>query len=68
MPASFKLDRTAFKIVSFNEKGLNRDYWLSKSVFDRLSASWYLTCQAYNLDYYKHQPLDRTSFSIRKRN
>jgi hypothetical protein len=25
----FKVDRTAFKIVSFEEKGNNIDYWLS---------------------------------------
>lgn len=68
MKKAMKLDRTAFRIVSFEDKGNHVDYWLTKSVKERLAASWFLTCQAYNLPYRSDHQLDRTSFRIKKVN
>lgn len=61
-----KFDRKAFRIVSFNDKGQNIEYWLNKSVYERLCASWYLTCASYNLPYASNHKIDRSVFRIRK--
>ncbi len=61
----YKLDRTAFKIQSFEEADHNRKYWLTKSYKERLEAGWYITCVAFNVDPISVR-LDRTLFSIRK--
>ncbi|MBK9255843.1 MAG: hypothetical protein IPM42_10175 [Saprospiraceae bacterium] len=61
-----KFDRTSFRIVSFADKGQNVEYWLNKSVYERLCASWYLTCASYNLPYSADYKVDRTVFRIRK--
>jgi uncharacterized protein (UPF0262 family) len=62
----FKFDKTAFKIVSFEEKGNNIDYWLSKTPMERLEASWYLICQAYNIPFSSDHKVDRTAFRIKR--
>ncbi|MFM2392677.1 MAG: hypothetical protein RLZZ546_654 [Bacteroidota bacterium] len=62
----FKLDRTVFKIVSFEDKGNNIDYWLSKTPMERLETSWYLNCQAYNIPFSADHRVDRTVFRIKK--
>ena len=61
-----KFDRTAFRIVSFGDKGQHIEYWLNKSVYERLCASWYLTCASYNLPYVANHKIDRSAFRIRK--
>lgn len=61
-----EFDRTAFRIVSFSDKGQNKDYWLNKSVYERLCASWFLTCASYNLPYSADHKIDRNAFRIRK--
>ena len=63
----FKLDRTAMRIVTFEEKGNNIEYWLSRPVIERLSASWQLTCAAYNIPYTNKSIMDKTHFNMRKR-
>ncbi len=63
----YRLDRTAFKIQTFEEASNQREYWLSKTPKERLEAAWYLICAAYNLDYRAENRLDRTYFQIRKR-
>ena len=62
-----RLDRTAFKIQSFDSAAKQRAYWLSKSPAERLAAAWYLICSAWNLDVANPPGLDRTCFSMRKR-
>gem|GEM_PF-325942 len=62
----FRLDRTAMRVVSFEEKGNNVDYWLSRPVIERLSASWKLTCAAYNIPCTNEYIMDRTYFNMRK--
>ncbi|MBK6374813.1 MAG: hypothetical protein IPF67_17245 [Saprospiraceae bacterium] len=61
-----KLDRTAMRIVSFEEKGNDIEYWLSRSVKERLSASWQLTCSAYGIPYSNKRIMDKTHFNMRK--
>jgi hypothetical protein len=66
MSEMLKFDKTSFRIVTFENKGQNRDYWLKKSVYERLCASWYLTCSSYNLPYSSEHKIDRTAFRFRK--
>jgi hypothetical protein len=61
----YKLDRTAFKIQTFEEADHNRSYWISKPYAERLAAGWYLSCIAFNVDPASVK-LDRTAFSERK--
>ncbi|CAN5345339.1 hypothetical protein BH09BAC1_BH09BAC1_26320 [soil metagenome] len=61
----YRLDRTAFKIQTFEEADNNRDYWLSKTPEERMAAAWYLTCCAYGIDYKNPPRLDRECFSMR---
>ncbi len=61
-----KLDRTAFKINTFESADNNKEYWLSKTPDERFAAAWYLICCAYNIDYNNPPKLDRTCFSMRK--
>lgn len=61
----FRLDRTAFVIQNMESAAHQRSYWLAKKPQERLAASWYLTCAAWNLDIKKEHRLDRNCFSIR---
>ena len=61
-----RMNRTAFRIISREDKGYNRTYWLQKTVYERLCAAWYLTCCAYNIPYSADHTLDRTAFRIKK--
>ena len=62
----YRLDRTAFKIQTFEEADNNQTYWLSQSPEKRLQAAWFLTCAAYGLDPHNPPRLDREHFSMRK--
>lgn len=64
---SYRLDRYAFSVQSFKEASNQRDYWMQKTVIERLAAAWYLVCTAHQLDYHGKHRLDRTVFSIRTR-
>lgn len=64
---TYRLDRTAFKINTFEEAADQVSYWKTKTTQERLAAAWYLTCQAYNLDPEAEHRLDRTVFSMRNR-
>jgi hypothetical protein len=61
-----KLDRTQFKIQTFEEADNTREYWLSKTPNERFAAAWYLICCAWNIDMNNPPKLDRTVFSTRK--
>lgn len=63
---TYRLDRTAFAIQSFEEAAHRRNYWLAHTPQERLAAAWYLICSAYNLDRTKLHRLDRTAFAMRK--
>jgi hypothetical protein len=63
---AYRLDRTAFKIQTFEAARHNRAYWMAKAPRERLEAAWYLVCSAYNLSHNASHQLDRTIFSMRK--
>lgn len=62
-----RLDRTAFRAVSFHEADNNAAYWLRQSVADRLRAAALLTRQAYGLPQLKTLSLDRDVARVRIR-
>jgi len=62
----YRLDKSAFRIQTFEEASNNKEYWLSKSPSERWRAAWYLTCCAYGIDHENPPRLDRTVFSMRK--
>lgn len=62
----YRLDKSAFRLQTFEEASNNKEYWLSKSPAERWHAAWYLICSAYNLDPDNPPRLDRSVFSMRK--
>lgn len=61
-----RLDRTKFKRQSFDEADKQKEYWLSKSIEERLQAANYLNSIVYGYDLNNPPRLDRTKFSTRK--
>ncbi len=62
----FRLDRSAFKIQTYEAAANTQKFWLNKSPKERFEAAWYLICIAYNMDINNQKKLDRTVFSMRK--
>jgi hypothetical protein len=62
----YRLDKSAFRIQTFEEASNNKEYWLSQSPSERWRAAWYLICSAYNIDPENPPRLDRSEFSMRK--
>ena len=62
----YRLDKTYFKAQSFKEADNNIEYWRTKSVSERLQASWFLTCHAYGYSSEDPPGMDKTAFSMRK--
>lgn len=63
----YKLDRTAFKIQTFEEAADTSEYWKNKTYAERLEAADYLNSVAFNYDINNPPRLDRSFFSMRKR-
>jgi uncharacterized protein (UPF0262 family) len=64
--ATFKFDRKAFAIQTFEESDKTTEYWRSKTPKERFEAAYYLICQAYNIDPENPPRIDKTVFSMRK--
>ena len=62
-----RLDRTAFKIQTYQEASNNYEYWIRKSENERLSAAFYLNSVAYNFPINNPPRMDKNLFTIRKR-
>ena len=62
----FKLDRTAFRATSHEEKGNNFEYWKTKTAAEKLAAAFYLNSVAFNFDINNPPKMDKTIFSMRK--
>jgi len=63
----YKLDKSHFKKQNLKEADHNEKYWKTRSVTERLSAAWYLICQAYNIPYDNPPGMDKTYFRKRSR-
>ncbi len=65
--AAYKLDRTAFVQQTKEQATNQQEYWLAKTVNERLEAAFYLNSVAYNFDINNPPRMDKTFFTIRKR-
>jgi hypothetical protein len=63
----YRLDKNYFKKQTVREADHHETYWQGKSVEERLSAAWYLTCQAFNISFYDPPGIDNTCFNKRRR-
>ena len=66
MMNDYKLDRTAFKMQTFEETDMQYEYWKKQSIEERFRAAFYLNSIAYNFDLNNPPRMDRTAFSMRK--
>jgi len=64
----YRLDRTKFKMQSFQEADMQYDFWKKKSLEERLSAAYYLISVAFDFDINNPPRMDKTAFSMRKHN
>ena len=63
----YRMDKTAFKVKTFEEADdVMRDY-SSYSMQERLRIYWYLTSIAYKFDLDNPPRMDKTVFRIKKR-
>ena len=63
----FRLDRTAFRINTFEEADSNAKYWVTRPVEERLQAADMLMRQAFNIAPDAILQLDRTASKVRSR-
>lgn len=63
----YRLDRTAFTKQSFKESDNQRQYWLSKSPAERLSAAVYLQSVVFNFDPENPPRMDKSIVEKRQR-
>jgi hypothetical protein len=65
-PKKYRMDKTAFKVQTFEEAdNAMRDY-SGYSVQERLRIYWYLTSIAYKFDLDNPPRMDKTVFRIKK--
>ncbi|AMS27379.1 hypothetical protein AEM51_10490 [Bacteroidetes bacterium UKL13-3] len=62
----YKLDRTAFKIQTFEESNDDIAFWKSLTTQEIFEYGWLLTCQSFKIDALDELKLDRTVFEMRK--
>lgn len=60
----YRLDRTAFQAMTFEEADDHYGYWKYKSFAERIDAAFYLIHQVYGTN--KSTPLEKAVFSRRK--
>ncbi|MEM1215986.1 MAG: hypothetical protein AAGJ82_09895 [Bacteroidota bacterium] len=63
----YRLDRSAFAIRPIDDTVTNTQYWLTKTVEERIAAAYYLSLRAYGYDPAQPPRLDLTVFSTRTR-
>ncbi len=65
-PKKYRMDKSAFKIQTFEEADdAMRDY-SNHSIQERLRIYWYLTSIAYKFDLDNPPRMDKTVFSMKK--
>jgi len=64
---TYRLDKTRFKRQTVKEADHQLQYWLGKTVEERLRAAWYLTCRAYGYDPEDPPTMDKQRFESRTR-
>ena len=62
----YKLDRTVFKMQTFEEADMQYEYWEKQSIEERFRAAFYLNSIAYSFDLNNPPRMDKTVFFMRK--
>ncbi len=62
----FRLNKSAFRKQTFQEADHTKDFWLSKSVDERLQAAFYLQSITYGFNPADPPRMNKTVFSKRK--
>ncbi len=62
----YKLDRTAFKIQTFQESDDDVAFWKSMSIEEVFDYAWMLTCQTYKINAHEIIRMDKTVFEMHK--
>lgn len=63
----FSFDRSAFKAIKAEDHKNDLNFWKKKTVFERLSAAYYLNSIAFDFQAGSEPEIDRTFFEARKR-
>ena len=66
--SEYKFDRSAFRIMTFQESDAANKFDKDVSYADRLRQAYYLISKAYGFTLADQPKLDRNYFSIRKMN
>ena len=66
--AAYKLDTKAFKKHTKDKTAHQLEYWLAKTIGERLQAAFYINSVAYNFDINNPPRMDKTFFTTRKKN
>jgi len=64
--AEYKFDRTAFRMMTFNEADAANVYGKNVSYSERLRQAYYLISQAYGFSMNDQPKMDKKCFSSRK--
>ncbi len=65
-PKKYRMDKTAFKIQTFEEADDAMRNYTNHSIKERLEIAWYLTSVAYKFDINNPPRMDKTVFSMKK--
>lgn len=65
-PNKYRMDKTAFKVQTFEEADDAMQDYSSYSMQERLRIYWYLTSIAYKFDLDNPPRMDKTVFQIKK--
>ncbi|HRE38633.1 MAG TPA: hypothetical protein PK092_09315 [Chitinophagaceae bacterium] len=65
-PNKYRMDKTAFKVQTFEEADDAMQDYSSYSMQERLRIYWYLTSIAYKFDLDNPPRMDKTVFRIKK--
>ena len=65
-PEKYRMDKTAFKIQTFEEADDAMRNYTNHSVKERMEIAFYLTSIAYRFDMENPPRMDKTAFRIKK--
>lgn len=62
------MDKSEFKMQTFEQADLQQDYWETRTLDERLQAAMEMTKTAYQIGKNGFSPMDKILTSFRKRN
>lgn len=62
----YRLDKTQVTRQTAEQADNTRAYWLTRPLHERWQAGWYLTCQAFGIDYKNPPRMEKILTNKRK--